>query len=242
MIKLAKEKLHSQKGVSILFAMLFFLLASVLAVTILESSVTASKRVANDRIQTQNYLALRSAAQTFADELSESKVRLVYSETLVNDIVTETSSKTVGEIRTGDGNLGTMLHEAFVSAYGGSAYKNTLNVVVSYSGSTDDLEAAKDALATPVTVDFTMTPAADPTDIKITATFTIYDGDVNIKEQNIYMSAPHASKLDSTGSDWEETLADVEDPDNPGNMLSSKRIYYSIEYKWDTFNFSSMKI
>ena len=78
MIRLAKEKLNSREGVSILFALMFLLIASMVAVTILAASTTTAKRIKDDKSRTQDYLALRSAVDYFSEQLAETTFTLKY--------------------------------------------------------------------------------------------------------------------------------------------------------------------
>ena len=50
------QKLKSEKGTSIFFGLLLFLVASVVSVVILNGAVTTIKRVESDRKAEKNYL------------------------------------------------------------------------------------------------------------------------------------------------------------------------------------------
>ena len=76
-----RQKLHSRRGASLLFALLLFLVASMVSITILNAALTAAKRLKDDRAQEQEYLTLSSAARLVAKSLSESSV--VITETRV---------------------------------------------------------------------------------------------------------------------------------------------------------------
>lgn len=64
-----KKKLHSQSGVSFLFALLAFMVAAMVSVTIVTAALTSIKRVYNDREDQQQHLTLTSAAQLVRDEM-----------------------------------------------------------------------------------------------------------------------------------------------------------------------------
>lgn len=68
-MKQVKAKLHSQRGVSILFALLLFLVASMVSVVILDAAVTSAYRIHDDREEEQQYLAVSSAGTLLRDVL-----------------------------------------------------------------------------------------------------------------------------------------------------------------------------
>ena len=68
-----REKLKSQRGVSFLLALLAFLVAAMVSVTIVAAAVTTVKRVNSDRESQQAQLTLISAAQFVRDEMEETK-------------------------------------------------------------------------------------------------------------------------------------------------------------------------
>ncbi len=85
------QKLKSEKGTSIFFGLLLFLVASVVSVVILEGAVTTVKRVESDRKAEQNYLTCSSAAKLLRDEIANSKVAQITTVTKNNKSeVTET--------------------------------------------------------------------------------------------------------------------------------------------------------
>lgn len=73
MIKQINKKLHSQRGASFLFAILAFLMASVVSVTIVSAAYSGFKRVNSDREKQQAHLTLTSAAQLVRDEMLDTK-------------------------------------------------------------------------------------------------------------------------------------------------------------------------
>ena len=64
-----RKKLHSQRGVSFLFALLAFMVAAVVSVVIVSAALTNVKRVYSDRAAQQNHLTLTSAAQLVREEM-----------------------------------------------------------------------------------------------------------------------------------------------------------------------------
>lgn len=84
-----KKKLHSESGASFLLALVVFLVASMVAVTIVAASMTALKRVHSDREAEQKRLALTSAAQFVRDEMINTKC---IKKTVVTDNGSEVST------------------------------------------------------------------------------------------------------------------------------------------------------
>lgn len=66
-----KEKINSQSGVSILFALLAFLLAAMISLTIVNTASSMMKRVYGQRQQEQNRLTLTSAANLLKSEMEK---------------------------------------------------------------------------------------------------------------------------------------------------------------------------
>lgn len=68
------KKLRSRQGTSIFFGILFFLIASILSIVMLNGAVTAVKNVQSDRQAEQNFLTCSSAAKTLRDAITDVKV------------------------------------------------------------------------------------------------------------------------------------------------------------------------
>lgn len=71
------KKLGSTQGTSIFFGILFFMIASILSIVMLNGAVTAVKSVQSDRQAEQNFLTCSSAAKTLRDAITETKVTRV---------------------------------------------------------------------------------------------------------------------------------------------------------------------
>lgn len=90
MIKQINKKLHSQRGASFLFAILAFLMASVVSVTIVSAAYSGFKRVHSDREKQQAHLTLTSAAQLVRDEMLTTKyVKKVETELVGGKVTTK---------------------------------------------------------------------------------------------------------------------------------------------------------
>ena len=74
MKKRIKQKLTSSDGVSVLFGLLFFLVAAILSAVMLSASVTAIKSVTSDHKTEQNYQTCASAAAMIRDAITDTKV------------------------------------------------------------------------------------------------------------------------------------------------------------------------
>ena len=72
-----KEKLHSENGASFLLALVAFLVAAMVSVTIVTAAVSSLKRVYSDRAVQQAHLTLTSAAQLVRDEMGATSVKKV---------------------------------------------------------------------------------------------------------------------------------------------------------------------
>lgn len=66
-----KRKLHSRRGASILLAMLLMLVATMVCAVIISASLTAAKRVSDDRTQEQASLSIGSAGRLMVQYLEE---------------------------------------------------------------------------------------------------------------------------------------------------------------------------
>ena len=69
------KKLISEKGTSIFFGLLLFLVASVVSIVILNGAVTTVKRVESDRKAEQNYLICSSAARMIRDAIENTSIK-----------------------------------------------------------------------------------------------------------------------------------------------------------------------
>ena len=74
MKKRISKKLTSTQGTSIFFGLVFFLIASILSIVMLNGAVTAVKSVASDRKAEQNFLTCSSAAKTLRDAITDTSV------------------------------------------------------------------------------------------------------------------------------------------------------------------------
>ena len=72
-----KRKLRSNKGTSIFFGLLLFLVASILCTVMLNASVTTIKRVESDKKAEQNYLTCSSAAKLLRDAIANIEIKKV---------------------------------------------------------------------------------------------------------------------------------------------------------------------
>lgn len=112
------QKLKSEKGTSIFFGLLLFLVASVVSVVILEGAVTTVKRVESDRKAEQNYLTCSSAAKLLRDEIVNSKVAQITTVTTKNNKSEVTDTKWRGVAASSDSVNGTEdLFASFLQPY-----------------------------------------------------------------------------------------------------------------------------
>lgn len=66
------KKKASERGASMLIALLFFLVATMVSIVIISTSVTTVQRMDDDRQRERDYLAIASAARTIRDRLASS--------------------------------------------------------------------------------------------------------------------------------------------------------------------------
>ena len=69
-----RKKLNSTHGTSIFFGILFFMIASILSIVMLNGAVTAVKRVQSDKQAEQNYLTCSSAAKLLRNEIEKTAI------------------------------------------------------------------------------------------------------------------------------------------------------------------------
>lgn len=74
MLQSIKQKLTDKQGVSFLFAMVAFLVASMVAATIIAAAMTGVKSVKDDKETTQVQLTLTSAAELVRDSVGKTTV------------------------------------------------------------------------------------------------------------------------------------------------------------------------
>lgn len=118
-----REKLKSQSGVSFLLALLAFLVAAMVSVTIVAAAVTTVKRVNSDRESQQDQLTLISAAQFVRDEMEETRYIITTTKTETTTkgvdgrVETSTSER---EDRSAEGTFAEEMQKAveYVDAYG----------------------------------------------------------------------------------------------------------------------------
>ena len=80
-----KQKLKSENGASFLLALLAFLVAAMVCVTIITAATSSVKRVHSDRESQQMQLAITSAAQLVRDTMEETKYSITTVTTTEKD-------------------------------------------------------------------------------------------------------------------------------------------------------------
>lgn len=68
-----REKLHSQSGLSILLALLMFLVCVMVASSVLAAAASNAGRIRSGQVEHQKYLTLSSAIRLICDELEQAK-------------------------------------------------------------------------------------------------------------------------------------------------------------------------
>ncbi len=88
MKKAVKHKLKSQGGDSLLTALLYFLAAMMVGAVVLTAAATNAGRLARNRQEQQNYLAVASAARLVARDIQNAAFSAGYTETTTRTTVT----------------------------------------------------------------------------------------------------------------------------------------------------------
>lgn len=122
-----KQKLKSENGASFLLALLAFLVAAMVCVTIITAATSSVKRVHSDRESQQMQLAITSAAQLVRDTMGETQYCITTVTTTENGNAQKETTKTAA---------GVFAQEikdaiAYIDIHGGSAYADGMNLSVS---------------------------------------------------------------------------------------------------------------
>ncbi len=172
-MKRAAEKLHSRRGASLLYALVLFLAASMISALILSASVTAVKRMNDDREREQEYLLLGSAARLFKKSIEASEV------TVTKTVYTYYDGREVDPVTgygASVGAMGGILQTAMYDKFDREPPKETsYDMILEVKDTGDD---AFDKLLRPATLTFSMKD-----DGTISGKITMPDG-----SQTIYLS------------------------------------------------------
>lgn len=87
-MKKLREKLHSQRGASILLALLFLLVCMMVAASVLMAAVSNAGKIRSNYDEQQRYLALSSALRLVVDELEQAKYYGWYTVEEWNETIT----------------------------------------------------------------------------------------------------------------------------------------------------------
>ena len=122
-----KQKLKSENGASFLLALLAFLVAAMVCVTIITAATSSVKRVHSDRESQQMQLAITSAAQLVRDTMGETQYRITTVTT------TEKGNAKTETTKTAAGVFAQEIKDAiaYIDIHGGSAYADGMNLSVS---------------------------------------------------------------------------------------------------------------
>ena len=93
MIRRLKDKLKAESGVSLLYGLVFLLVAVMVSSVILQMAVTMVQRVHNDQVQEQNMLSVRSAGNVVARLLDETTFEVVRTMTDDDEPVIEVTGQ-----------------------------------------------------------------------------------------------------------------------------------------------------
>ena len=114
-----KRKLQSQRGASLLLALLFLALCSLVSATILMAAVSNAGKARSNLREHQSYLALSSAVDLICDEIVRSEYRGKYH---YREEIIETP---VEDPETGEVTIETTIKYHFTQKKGSCTYKGT---------------------------------------------------------------------------------------------------------------------
>lgn len=208
-----REKLNSQSGVSFLLALLAFLVAAMVSVTIVAAAVTTVKRVNSDRESQQAQLTLISAAQLVRDEMEETK----YIVTTVSSTLPQPGDGITEET---EGTFGQEMQDAVVAVNRLSnldePYKDTFEIGVPNVPAVAEFEMA------PVDVSFIMKAG----DEQYRVIFTLL---IEGSGDRLFL-AMDGKKTETTSTKYfEENVGTVEEP----VMVTVKTTTVVETYTWD---------
>lgn len=112
-----KRKLQSQRGASLLLALLFLALCSLVSATILMAAVSNAGKARSNLREHQSYLALSSAVDLICDEIVRSEYQGIYN---YREVVEKTPVK---DPETGEETIETTIKYYFTQLEGSCAYK-----------------------------------------------------------------------------------------------------------------------
>ena len=202
MRRTGKEKLHSQRGASLLFAFLFLLVASMVSTVVIAGAVTAVKRVHDDQQREQSYLTLESASRLLRYMLENTQVSIV-----------EVTSG--GELRSRDyessGPLGGVIQGAVKTLYetpdSSVTVKRHFEVSVPDDPSVPESQSFQD-----VRMDFIMKKETDhsTTNYTIDGTIQVNDGiSSSDYEQRLFLSDSMIPQSHSSTSDEDKITTTI---------------------------------
>lgn len=185
MRRTGKEKLHSQRGASLLFAFLFLLVAAMVSAVVIAGAVTAVKRVHDDHVREQSYLTLESASRLLRQMLKETTLSVTVS-------VTSSGGAIQPPVYSyeGGGPLGKIVREAVETLNGGdTAVKRYFMVTVPQTPHVPESQAFRD-----VRMEFTMKKDSENSNMyRVDGTLQVKDGiSSDDYEQRLFLSTSFA--------------------------------------------------
>ena len=189
-MRLPLDKLQSESGVSILYGLLFLLVALMVTGYIISASITAVERLHDDQQTEQNMLTLRSAANLVRDELEDTTFVV---EITVNH---DQGDAQAPMLESAEGPYYKLLESAVGAAAGIAAANGSVAVApADYSGSFDvkvgETDAAGALGGSTVHVTYKMARNIlwdDTNSYLIDATFSLIDEQG--RAYNLFMQAP----------------------------------------------------
>ena len=183
-----KQKLKSENGASFLLALLAFLVAAMVCVTIITAATSSVKRVHSDRESQQMQLAITSAAQLVRDTMGETQYRITTVTTTENGTTTTETTKTA-------------------SGVFASEIEVAINYVDAYhtDASASGMKLSVDGTDLPI-IDVSFKMSADTTEpYKLLFTLRVQD-----TGENLYLTMKSSRKTDNTVTESKDKTVTTE--------------------------------
>lgn len=189
--KQIKNKLIEQSGVSLSFALIFFIVATMVSLTIISAATTAVARVQDDKAQQQAQLTLDSAAKLLREGMKNTSCQVKEEITYNEDKTIQSKTVSVVEGST-NGALKDLVSDAMLNVVTYGAVDNTIGEFT-ITLSDDNVAAAMQLDGNPVKVTYKMIPPSIADDAEEVSkrydmymTLTLTDEKGNTYTTNLY--------------------------------------------------------
>lgn len=219
-MKVIQAKLHSRRGISILFALLLLLAGSMVSVVILNAATTAAHRSHDDQLREQEALALSSAAGVIRDALKAA------------DCTIDSRWEHSRELDVfGLGVLQNVMETPVKSAYAGITYNGVITITPpSVNG---------ESLSEKVKLAYTLQSDNAAEAFRLEGTFTM-DG----SDRKLFLTAYPTNVTRYTVTNTEIEYREVKDTETGEPVLEPYETYwyeFFTRFQWDQVTISNQK-